>query len=163
MKKGVWRISGAAALAAACALPALAETPEPPAYDSPLFKKLDADRDGYVTRSEAKRVKGFEPAFNEADENHDGRLSRDEFIKAESILDRGQASTYLEDSLITAKVKAALMKDLPGTASEVSVETFRGRVLLSGFVDDEKDVRRAREVAASVRGVTKVASGLQIK
>jgi len=36
-------------------------------------------------------------------------------------------------------------------------------VLLSGFVDDEQDVRRAREIAASVRGVAKVTSGLQIK
>jgi len=137
-----------------CAGPALADTSEPPVYDSALFKKLDADRDFFVTRAEAKRVRGFDAAFTEADENRDGRLS-------ESIHERNHAATYLDDSVITAKVKLALARDLPATA--VSVETHRGRVLLSGFVDDEQDVRRAREIAASVRGVAKVTSGLQIK
>jgi len=145
-----------------CAGPALGDaTSEPPVYESALFKKLDANRDLCVTRAEAKRVRGFDAAFTEADENRDGRLSPDEFVKAESIHERSQAATYLDDSVITAKVKLALARDLPATA--VSVETHRGRVLLSGFVDDEQDVRRAREIAASVRGVAKVSSGLQIK
>jgi hyperosmotically inducible protein len=162
MKNALWKISAAAALA--CGAPAAhAETVEPPRYDSPLFKKLDADRDGFVTRAEARRVKDFAYAFGEGDENRDGRLSRNEFVKAESVHERGQAALYLEDSLTTAKVKAALLKELPGTATQVSVETFRGRVLLSGFVDDDREVKRVREVAASVRGVTHVTSGLQLK
>jgi hyperosmotically inducible protein len=150
-------------LAAACALPARAEGPQPPPYDSPLFRKLDADRDGFVSRAEAKRIKGFDAAFVEGDENRDGRLSRDEFVRAESMYDRGQAALYLEDSLTTAKVKAALLKEVPAAAGQVSVETYRGRVLLSGFVDDERNVKRVREVAASVRGVMQVSSGLQVK
>lgn len=162
MKKVLLKMSVAAAVAAA-PFAAQAETVEPPPYDSPRFRKLDADRDGFVTRAEARRVKDFDAAFGEADANRDGRLSRDEFVKAESIHDRGQAASYLDDSLTTAKVKAALMKELPGTASQVSVETYRGRVLLSGFVDDDLDVKRVREVAASVRGVTRVTSSLQLK
>ena len=46
-------------LALACAGPVRAENPEQPGYDSPLFKKLDANRDGFVSRAEAKQVKGF--------------------------------------------------------------------------------------------------------
>jgi hyperosmotically inducible protein len=152
-------------LALGCAATAGAENPEAPTYphERPLFKKLDADGNGFVTRAEAKRLKGFEAAFTEADENRDGKLSPDEFVKAESIYSRSQAGGYLEDSMITAKVKAALLKDMPASAGAVSVETFHGRVLLSGFVEDERDVKRARELAAAVRGVSKVSSGLQVK
>jgi len=166
MHMSLWKITAAIAAASACALAARAETPEAPeapTRDSALFKKLDADGDGFVTRAEAKRVKGFDAAFRESDENRDGRLSRDEFVKAESLYQRGQAGLFLEDSMITAKVKAALLKDLPSSAGAVSVETYRGRVLLSGFVDDPHEVKRVREVAASVRGVAEVASGLQVK
>ena len=129
----------------------------PPVGSSGLFRKLDADKDGYVTRGEAKRVRGFDTAFNEADEHKRGRLSRDEFIKAESIHERNNAKTYMDDALITAKVKATLFKDLPATA--VSVETHQGRVLLSGFVDDAQDVKQAKELASSVKGVTNVYTG----
>lgn len=129
----------------------------PPVSSSGLFRKLDADKDGYVTRSEAKRVRGFDAAFNEADEHKRGRLTRDEFIKAESLHERNNAKTYMDDALITAKVKAALFKDLPATA--VSVETHQGRVLLSGFVDDAQDVKQAKELATSVKGVTNVYTG----
>ncbi len=165
MRRISWSIPAALVLALGCAAPAGAENPEAPSYphQRPMFKKLDADGDGFVTRAEAKRLKGFEAAFTEADENRDGKLSPDEFVKAESIYSRSQAGGYLEDSMITAKVKAALVKDMPASAGAVSVETFHGRVQLSGFVDDERDVKRARELAAAVRGVSKVSSGLQVK
>ena len=142
---------------------ARADQERSPAPESALFRKLDANGDGFVTRAEAKSVRGFDAAFSAADENRDGRLSQGEFIKAESIYERQKAAAYLEDSVITAKVKAALVKDLPSAAAAVSVESYRGRVLLSGFVDDQHDTRRAREIAASVRGVTIVTSALQIK
>jgi len=162
MRNGLCIISAALILALGTARAENTETPAPP-HENPLFNKLDANRDGFVSRAEAKHIKGFDAAFTEADENKDGKLSRDEFAKAESIHSRSQAGAYLEDSVITAKVKAALVKDMPATAGAVSVETFHGRVLLSGFVDDERDLKRAREVAASVRGVSKVSNGLQLK
>jgi len=165
MRRNSWNIPAALILALGCTATARADSTEPPAsqHERPLFKKLDADGDGFVSRAEARRVKGFEAAFAEADENRDGKLSPDEFVKAESIHGRSQAGGYLEDSVITAKVKAALIKDMPAAAGAVSVETYHGRVLLSGFVEDERDAKRARELAASVRGVSKVSSGLQVK
>jgi hyperosmotically inducible protein len=127
------------------------------------FKRLDANRDGYVSRDEARKVKNFERAFNEADDNHDGKLDTDEFVKAQSIYDRMRAEQFVEDSVITARVKTALLKDPQVSALNVKVETYRGTVLLSGFVDDEKQAQRAVEIASGVRGVSAVQNGLAVK
>ena len=69
----------------------------------------------------------------------------------------------IDDSVITTKVKAALVKDPVVSALAVSVETRKGIVVLSGFVDNESQARRAAEVAAGVQGVVSVKSGLVVK
>ncbi len=129
----------------------------------PAFQKLDVNHDGYVSRDEAAKLRDFGNAFNEADANHDGRLDPDEFVKTQAIYDRVRARAYIDDSVITAKVKVALVKDPEVKALEVSVETNRGVVLLSGFVDNEKQARRAQEIAASIQGVRNVRSNLLVK
>ena len=130
---------------------------------SPDFHRLDANGDGYVSREEAKQLRGFDKAFAEADDNRDGKLDAAEFAKAQSIHDREAVGNYVEDSVITAKVKAALLKDLKTKAFAVSVETRNGEVLLSGFVDDEGQVKRAAEIASAVQGVVTVKNGLVVK
>ena len=130
---------------------------------NPAFQKLDTNHDGYVSRDEASRLRNFGRAFNEADDNHDGKLDQDEFVKAQAIYDRMRAAAYIADSVITAKVKAALVKDPDVKALEVSVQTEKGVVLLSGFVDSEHEARRAREIAASIVGVKSVKSSLIVK
>jgi hyperosmotically inducible protein len=130
---------------------------------SKLFQQLDADRDGFVDRSEATYVRGFEQAFADADENKDGKLSADEFVKAESIYRRQQLAEFAADSVITAKVKAALIKELELKALDVGVQTNQGRVLLSGFVDDQQQVERAVQLASAVSGVERVENALQLK
>jgi len=127
------------------------------------FKKLDVNHDGYLSREEVRKIRGFEKAFKEADENRDGRLDVDEFVKAQAIHDRVRAGQYLDDSVITTKVKAALLRDRTLSVLGVSVETYKGTVLLSGFVDSEEQVRRATEIAASVDGVVNVKNGLAVK
>lgn len=131
--------------------------------NSRLFERLDVDHDGYVSRIEAAKDKDFAKGFDEADENHDGRLSPEEFIKAESIYERNRAAAYIDDSLITAKVKAELLKDPRVSALDVSVETYKGRVNLSGFVDNPAQVQEAQRIASSVRGVRTVHNHLQVK
>lgn len=134
-----------------------------PAEPSPEFKRLDINRDGYINREEAKKLKNFDQAFTDADDNRDGRLDPDEFVKAQSIHARILAGTYIEDSVITAKVKAAMLKDLRLKGLDVKVETYRGTVLLSGFVNEEQQAKRAAEIAAGIHGVTAVRNSLMVK
>jgi hyperosmotically inducible protein len=136
---------------------------EPRQPGSPDFNRIDTNADGYVSRDEAKQLRGFDKAFTEADDNRDGKLDAAEFTKAQSIHDREAVGSYMEDSVITAKVKAALLKDLKTRSFAVSVETHNGTVLLAGFVDDEGEVKRAADIAAGVQGVVSVKNGLAVK
>lgn len=133
------------------------------AESSAEFKRVDANRDGYVSRDEARKIKGFDKAFQQADDNRDGKLDAAEFAKAQAVHDRVRAGRYLDDSMITAKVKAALVRDPVVSAFAVSVETYKGIVLLSGFVQNGSQARRAAEIAAAVQGVVNVKNALAIK
>lgn len=132
-------------------------------YRDAMFKRLDSDHDGYISRAEATRQPRFMDAFQQADDDRDSKLSNDEYIKARAIYERQRVAEYAKDTLITAKVKAALLKDPVVSVLEVSVETAYGEVLLSGFVDDARQARRARELAASVEGVKQVHANLVVK
>ena len=153
-----------AAVAMAISAPLYAD-PETslPGPANPVFQKLDTNHDGYISRDEAARLRNFSKAFDEADDNHDGKLDKDEFVKAQAIYDRMRAKAYIADSVITAKVKAALVKDPDVRALEVSVQTEKGIVLLSGFVDNERQARRAQEIATLIAGVKSVKSNLVVK
>jgi osmotically-inducible protein OsmY len=70
---------------------------------------------------------------------------------------------YIDDSVITAKVKAEIFNDPMLKVLQISVETFKGVVQLSGFVNSEQASARASEVARSVKGVTAVKNSLIIK
>lgn len=129
----------------------------------PQFAKYDVNRDGFVSREEAQKIRGFDKAFSEADDNRDGKLDAAEFVKAQSIHERVVAGQYVDDSAITAKVKAALLKDSKLKSLAVSVETSKGTVLLSGFVDNAEQQRRAAEVASGVTGVVTVKNALVVK
>ena len=128
-----------------------------------MFRHLDVNHDNFVSREEAAQQKNFLPAFAAADANHDGKLSREEFAKADSIYDRTQAGAFIDDSVITAKIKTALIKDPGVSVLDVSVETDKGVVLLSGFVDNKHQAQRAVEIAAAVTGVKNVKSNLTVK
>lgn len=70
---------------------------------------------------------------------------------------------YVDDSSITAKVKAALVNDPVTKAREISVETFKGVVQLSGFVSTSEEKDRAGEIARGVKGVADVKNNINIK
>ncbi|MGH8206757.1 MAG: BON domain-containing protein, partial [Steroidobacteraceae bacterium] len=69
----------------------------------------------------------------------------------------------IDDSTITAKVKAALVANPDTKARDVDVTTSHGVVQLSGFVDTNEQRDAAAEVAKSVSGVRSVDNGLQLK
>jgi osmotically-inducible protein OsmY len=70
---------------------------------------------------------------------------------------------YIDDSMITTKTKAAIFNDDSLKSSEINVETFKGRVQLSGFVKSQADINRAVEVAKGVAGVTSVKNDMRLK
>lgn len=69
----------------------------------------------------------------------------------------------IDDSLITSKVKAAMLADQNVSAIDVSVDTFKGRVQLSGFVKSADERQRAELLARSVRGVKEVSNQIEVR
>lgn len=76
---------------------------------------------------------------------------------------RQSTGEYIDSTALTAKVKSALVADEVVRARDVQVETFRGTVQLSGFVDNQAQRDRATQVARSVQGVREVRNNLIIK
>jgi osmotically-inducible protein OsmY len=70
---------------------------------------------------------------------------------------------YIDDSVITAKVKAAFINDPAVKATEINVETFKGEVQLSGFVAQPADAQRAADLARGVQGVKSVKNDVRVK
>ena len=70
---------------------------------------------------------------------------------------------YVDDSVITTKVKAAIFNEPGLKVSEVKVETFKGVVQLSGFVSSRADIKDAVRVASAVNGVKSVTNDMQLK
>ena len=70
---------------------------------------------------------------------------------------------YIDDSMITGKVKAAFAADPTVKATQVQVETFKGTVQLSGFVDSRESAQKAVEIARGVKGVKSVKNDTVIR
>lgn len=70
---------------------------------------------------------------------------------------------YVDDSVITTKVKAAIFDEPSLKMLQINVKTFKGVVQLSGFVDSAHSVTKAGEVARSVNGVVSVENDLVVK
>jgi osmotically-inducible protein OsmY len=70
---------------------------------------------------------------------------------------------YLDDTVITTKVKAAILGEPGLKVAEINVETFKGVVQLSGFVNSREDISAATKVARAVNGVTSVKNDMVLK
>lgn len=73
------------------------------------------------------------------------------------------AGEYLDDAVITTRVKAAILKEDTLKVSEINVETYKGVVQLSGFVSTRGDQTKAESVAKDVGGVKSVKNDIRIK
>jgi hyperosmotically inducible periplasmic protein len=151
------RVKRTLAALAAAALPALVLAQQQTPVDV-TFSSLDKNRDGFVTRDEAKANKRIAKHFGAGDANKDGKLSPDEFTKSNELVQKD----ILRDSEITTKVKGEFLitKGIPSTA--ISVRTEESVVMLSGFVENKDQIAKAIEVAKSVSGVKSVRSALQV-
>ena len=70
---------------------------------------------------------------------------------------------YVDNSILTAKVKAAIFNEPTLKSSEITVETFKGEVQLSGFVSSIEQTNKAVEVAKTIPGVTVVKNDMRVK
>jgi len=77
--------------------------------------------------------------------------------------ERQSVGEYFDDSVITTKVKAAMLNDPDVSALEVSVETYEGVVQLSGFVSTQAQANKAVQIARGVAGVKDVKNDMRIR
>lgn len=127
------------------------------------MKRYDADGNGYVSLAEYRKAGGSEKAFRETDGNADGQLDATEIFTAAAYDDRLQAGDLALDSWVTAKAKAALIRDKGVSGRAVSVETQSGTVQLSGFVKSHDESARAEQVVSRIEGVKKVINSLVVR
>jgi osmotically-inducible protein OsmY len=73
------------------------------------------------------------------------------------------AGEAVDDGVVTAKVKAALVADPVTKAHQINVETFKGTVQLSGFVETDEARSRALQLARDVDGVKKVKDAMEVR
>jgi osmotically-inducible protein OsmY len=85
------------------------------------------------------------------------------FVGCASTPQHEGTGEYLDDTVITAKVKAAVFNEPSLKSAEINVETFKGVVQLSGFVNSQADINKAVEVARSVAGVKSVKNDMKLK
>ena len=76
---------------------------------------------------------------------------------------RESTGEYFDDSAITSKVKTEIFKDPTLKVLQINVESFKGVVQLSGFVDSAQASAKAVEIARSVKGVNAVKNSLVVK
>lgn len=85
------------------------------------------------------------------------------FLGCAGTQTRESTGQYVDDSVITTKVKAAILDDLALKGLPIKVETYQGTVQLSGFVDTAQHANQAGELARGVAGVVKVKNDLIVK
>ena len=93
------------------------------------------------------------------------------FLAVTLVFATGCASTskqegtgeYVDDSVITSKVRAAIFNEPTLKSAEINVETFKGTVQLSGFVSSQAAINKAVAVARTVGGVTSVKNDMRVK
>lgn len=123
------------------------------------FLLLDRNHDGYISKVEALANQEVQKRFASFDMDKDGLLSEAEYAMAMEDNEK----RILRDSLITARVKAALLAEKGIPSLSISVETYEGRVQLTGFVRVADIASRAGRVTASVSGVRTVHNNIAVK
>ncbi|OIR06702.1 osmotically-inducible protein Y precursor [mine drainage metagenome] len=73
------------------------------------------------------------------------------------------AGEYIDDSVITTKVKAAVLNEPTLKSFEINVETYKGVVQLSGFVSSQANIEKAVGITRSIKGVTSVKNDMRLK
>lgn len=140
-----------------------------PAFATPLspslaatqsFLKYDTNRDNFVSLEEFKTCGAPALVFAIADVSQDGKLTEEEFNIP--LIERVKVAEFVEDSVITAKVKTYLLKESSLKGIHFHIETNQGAVQLRGVVHTKDQIATALQTAAGVKGVSKVVNSLTL-
>lgn len=85
------------------------------------------------------------------------------FVGCASTESSSGTGEYIDDTVITTKVKTAIFNESTLKSSEINVETYKGVVQLSGFVNSREDIDTAVRVARSVEGVKSVSNDMELR
>lgn len=128
------------------------------------FNKLDSNGNGLLTPAEAAKDKLFsDPHFSKADVDTDGALNQTEYANYKSAAQQKVVGRVIDDSIITTKAKAEILAEKDLKSLQISVETLKGEVILSGFVDNAAAKAKAEAIVAKIEGVKSVKNGLVVK
>jgi len=120
-----------------------------------------ADKTRELTAGAAARTE--RAAENVGDKTRDSAATAADKTEKATEHAGSRTATAMSDTAITAKVKAGLAAQPDTSALAIKVETEKGVVMLSGFVDSKAEAERAEKVAKGVDGVTKVKSTIKVK
>lgn len=128
------------------------------------FAKLDTDANGELTGVEASYDKLFTAKhFTAADTNKNATLNQDEYAAYKSADQKQKMAVVIDDTVITTKAKADLLAEKDLKSLQISVETQKGQVILSGFVDSQLMKEKAELIVAKIEGVKSVKNSLVVK
>lgn len=153
------------------------------AFTKKTFAQADTDRDGYIDQNEyiAFKTNTVKPETIPAtsksetsDSSISGSAKAMTTAEGDAMADEDMSGTQMaaekrtvgkviDDSIITAKAKAEILKAPQLKSLQISVETRNGEVLLSGFVDNATARLQAEEIVAKIEGVKTVINNLEVK
>lgn len=128
------------------------------------FTMFDTNNDGVLSATELSKDPSFtKDTIVRADKDNDGTLDESEYSQEKVKTGKNEVERVASDSWITAKAKTALLAEENLKSLKISVETFKGQVLLSGFVTTEALKNKAEKVVSKIEGVKSVKNGIVVK
>jgi osmotically-inducible protein OsmY len=132
--------------------------------DYAVAKEKCDDRKGAEKTACVKEAKAVEARAKA--ETKDAQLHASKPAKTASAAPASKKESpgeYFDDAVITTKVKAAVLEEPSLKSAEINVETLKGTVQLTGFVNSRADIDKAVQVAKSVKGVKSVKNDMILK
>lgn len=146
------------------------------AFNKKTFAKADVDRDGYIDQNEyiyfktgawpdAAKTNTAASTYGLAKPTQSMATAEgDAMVTADASNNKKRTvGNIIDDSMITAKAKAEILKAPDLKSLQISVETRDGNVILSGFVDNAASKMQAEEVVSNLEGVKSIKNSLEVK
>jgi hyperosmotically inducible protein len=127
-----------------------------------VFGLAGCEKEGSAEKAGKKIDRASESAIQKIDKTAEKATTEMQGAKESAAQKTESAGEYIDDAAITTKVKAAILNDPMLSASRIEVTTNQGVVMLSGAVDSEQGISRAKELAGAQPGVKSVQTDLSV-